>query len=244
MPEGYCTVDDVRIALQEAELTGSLAAGENEAVIKAIAAESEEIEKSLRRHWYVPGGVADDPDDLIPTAPLTRDDEESIPTGVTVVDGTTPKPKTWQGSYTRIILARREATAINELRVRTPDGYVDWVADPDYDGGTWPGALGEDYYLREDSGISKLYLDTDNLLDADGEPLIDGYANAVYVEFDYGEPELPENVRRAVAFRAAAQLLIDDDSALGIPDNGQLVNPETKKQAMEAKADELLDVYK
>ena len=241
MPTGYCTVEDVRWALQESELSGSLADDNNEAVVRAIAAQTEWVDRTIKRHWYVPAGLEEDTHDLIPTVPKSRDDEESIPTGGAHIVGEPVTPKTWQGSYTRVTLARREASAITKLLVRTPDGYEDWVASDEYTGGTWPEALGDDYYLRTDSGISQVYIDASNLLNEDGEPLIDGYAGAVYVEFDYGEEGIPQNVRRAIAFRALGELLIDDESALGIPDNGQLVNPETKKQAMEAKAEELLD---
>ena len=244
MPTGYCTIDDVRWAMDKSDLTGSLGADNNEAVVRAIAAQTEWVNRTIKRHWYLPNGLDEDDRGLIPAEPRTRDDEESIPTGGAHLVGDPVTPKTWQGSYTRVTLARREASAINKLLIRTPDGYEDWVSSNEYSGGPWPDGLGEDYFLRTDSGISQVYIDTENLLDEDGEPLIDGYANAVYVEFDYGEAELPQNVRRAVAFRAAAELLLDDDSALGIPDNGQLVNPESKKQAMQSKAEELLnEVY-
>jgi hypothetical protein len=82
MPIGYCTVDDVRRALLEAELPGD-AAQERRLVIDAIAAQSEPVEKILDRHWYVPTGAVildEDTDDLIPTDPKTRNDEHDIPT--------------------------------------------------------------------------------------------------------------------------------------------------------------------
>jgi hypothetical protein len=81
MPTGYCTVDDVRRALMEADLPGD-AAQERRLVIDAIAAQSEPVEKILDRHWYAPSGadiLDEDSDDLIPEDPKTRDDEHDIP---------------------------------------------------------------------------------------------------------------------------------------------------------------------
>lgn len=82
MPIGYCTVDDVRRALMEADLPGD-AAQDRRLVIDAIAAQSEPVEKVLDRHWYAPTGadiLDEDSDDLIPTSAKARDDEHDIPT--------------------------------------------------------------------------------------------------------------------------------------------------------------------
>jgi hypothetical protein len=70
------------------------------------------------------------------------------------------------------------------------------------------------------------------------------YNNAVRVTYDYGLDSIPQTLRRAVAMRAAAQLLApDDDAALGIPDNGNLVAQESKVRALERQANELLETY-
>ena len=244
MPTGYCTVDDVRRAKQEGELTGELVSKDNEIVVDAITAQTEWLEKSLSRHWYVSTRPDEDTHELLPTGPKSRNDEEDIPTGGASIVGEPTTPKTWQGSYTRIELDRRDAQAVSELLVRTPDGYEDWVTE--YEGGEWSDALGDDYYVRvNNGGVSQLYLDVENLYDADEEEYkLDTFSNAVYVTFDYGHEGIPDTVRKAVAMRACAKLLIDDEAALGIPDNGQLVNPESKKQAMESAAEELLEVYR
>lgn len=246
MPTGYCTVKDVRHALQEVDFTGALAEADNEVVIKAITSQTEPLEKELKRHWYEPAGVDSDPQNLIPTAPKSRDDEEDIPTGGAHLVGEPVTPKTYQQGYTKIRLARRDAESVSQLLVATEDGYEDWVASDQYDGGSFPAALGDDYYLRvNNGGWSELYLDADHFLDEDDEPIVDSFANAVYVFFEYGHEGLPENVRRAVAMRSAAQLLApDDDAALGIPDNGNLVAQESKVKALERQADELLEVYR
>lgn len=78
MPTGYCTVEDVRRALRRADLPGD-AAQDRDIVIDAIASRTEWLEKELSRHWYVSGGIDEDADDLVPTAPKTRDDEHDIP---------------------------------------------------------------------------------------------------------------------------------------------------------------------
>lgn len=245
MPVGYCTVEDVRHALQEAELSGAFEEADNELVVKAIASQTEPLEKSLKRHWYEPAGVDDDPQGLIPTAPKSRDDEEDIPTGATHLAGEPVTPKTYQQGYTKIRLGRRDAETVSQLLVATEDGYDDWVASDEYTGGSFPAALGDDYYLRvNNGGWSELYLDADHFLDEDGEPVVDSFANAVYVFFDYGHEGIPQAVRRAVAMRAAAQLLApDDDASLGIPEQANIQTVETKMSALERQADELLEVY-
>lgn len=241
--QGYCTLEDVRRALQETDVSFGDAELSEEFVTDAITGQTDWLERTTEHHWFEPDGLEEDDEDLVPTEPRSRDDEESIPTGGAYIAGEPVTPKTWQGSYTRIRLARRYAQTVSELLVRTPDGYVNWTEE--YDGGTWPDAVGDDYYLRvNNSGVSQLYLDTENLLDDDDEPLLESYSNAVYVTYEYGKERLPKTVRRAVAFRAGAELLRDDESALGIPDNGQLVSVDTKADAMEQKAEELLEPYR
>ncbi|WP_265109180.1 hypothetical protein [Halosolutus halophilus] len=243
MATGYCTVEDVRRALQESGFSGATVEDNNQVVVDAITSHQEWLEKTTKRHWYEPNGITEDDHGIIPTSPKSRDDEEDIPTGGAVVAGEPATPKTWQGSYTRIRLARRDAESVSELLVRTPDGYEDWTTE--YSGGTWPNALGDDYYLRvNNGGWTELYLDAKNLLDDDDEPLLESYANAVYVSYTYGHEGIPQTVRRAVAMKTAAQLLApDDDSALGIPENASLQSVESKVQALERQAEELLEVY-
>ena len=86
MPTGYCTVDDVRRALREPELPGDVGQ-DRDIAIDAIASQTEWLEKTLSRHWYVPAGVSEDTDDLIPTSPKTRNDEHDIQTHGALVDG-------------------------------------------------------------------------------------------------------------------------------------------------------------
>jgi hypothetical protein len=246
MTDGYCTVDDVRRALREAGLPGD-AQQDRQIAIDAITAQTEWLEKTLKRHWYEPGGIDEDSDNLIPTSPKSRDDEYDIPTASAFVPGDpdeSPAPKTSQGTYAKIDLARRDAESISELLVRTEDSsYDDWTAT--YTGGSWPSALGDDYYLRvNNGGWSRLYIDTENLLvkDEDDEYILDSFANAVYLSFDYGHEGLPKTVRRAVANRAGAALV--EKPSFQIPDNAQVKSVESKTEAMRSRASELLEVYR
>jgi len=238
--QGYCTLNDVRRALREADLPGDISQ-DPQIAADAITAETEPLKRSLKRHFYEPQGT-NEASAIIPTEPKTRNDEESIPTGAGHIVGEPVVPKTWQGPYTRIELNRRYVKSIDELLVRTPEGYEDWVASNEYVGGMWPDAVGDDYYLRiNNGGLSHLYLDTANLLDEDGEPLIDGYSNAVYVTFSHGREGIPQAVRRAVALRAGAEFA--EEATIQIPANATVYNVEAKAERMREKADELLAVY-
>jgi len=240
---GYCTVPDFRRALREASLPGD-ADQDSQIAVDAITAQTEWLEKALKKHFYEPDGISEASEIDIPTAPKSRDDEEDIPTGGAFVAGEPATPKTWQGDYTRIRLARRDVSAVSQLLVRTPDGYENWVASSEYEGGTWPDALGDDYYLRENNGgWTELYLDTTNLLEdgEDDEYKLDSFSNAVYVTYDYGQEGIPQTVRRAVAFRAGAELI--EKPAFEIPDNAQVYNVESKAKELKERARELLEVY-
>jgi len=241
MSEGYCTIDDVRRVLRKADLPGD-AAQDVQIVTDAIAAQTEWFEKTFKRHWYDPDASSN----LLPTELETRDDEEDIPTGGAFLAGEPATPKTWQGDYTRIELARRDATTISELLVRDADGgYTDWVASSDYEGGRWPSALGKDYVLRvNNGGWSHLYLDTTNLLkeDEDDEYYLDSFSNAVYVTFEYGHEGIPKTARRGIAFRAAADLV--EKPSFEIPNNVQVYNVEALAEKFETKAEELLGAYR
>lgn len=246
---GYCTVDDVRRVFQDTEASfdsGALGANGNAVAVDAITAQSEWLEKTVKRHFYAPNGIDEDTQGIIPETVNSRSDEESIPTGAATVISDAPAPRTAHESYTRLRLARRYAQSITQLLVNMgSEGYVDWVADSDYSGGTWPTALGEDYYLRvNNGGRSELYLDTDHLYDeTTGEWKPKSFVNAVYVSFEYGHEGIPETVRRAVAFRAASELVLDDEFVTAIPNDGQLTNVETKAERWERTAEELLEVY-
>ncbi|MCD2204413.1 hypothetical protein [Halobacterium sp. KA-6] len=142
-------------------------------------------------------------------------------------------------AYTRITLNRKDVSAVNELLVvNESGGYDDWVASDDYSGGVGMMHRGEDYWVRiNNGGVSELYLDV-HAMDDDLVSL----SNAVYVDFDYGHKEIPENVRRAVAFRAAADLV--EEPSFQIPDNANVYGAESKASELREQADRLLEVYK
>ncbi|MFC4549383.1 MULTISPECIES: hypothetical protein [Halorussus] len=92
MPTGYCTVEDVRRALREASLPGDVEQDRN-IVLDAITSQTEWLEKTISRHWYIPGGISEDSDNLIPTGPNSRDDEHDIPTHGALVDGASERER-------------------------------------------------------------------------------------------------------------------------------------------------------
>jgi len=265
---GYCTLEDVRRALRSAELPGDVSQ-DKDIAIDAIVAQTRTLEKELSRHYYEPNGINEDNEGLIPTSVNTRDDEHDIPTQggyvVGAYDGTDnawtpasgtvfesrqdPDPKeqirrATDGNldddtvptYTRIRLARRDVDAVNTLNVLNADGgYDDWVASSDYDGGVGTQHRGEDYWVRiNNGGVSELYIDI-HALDDD----ITGFSNAVYVDIDFGRSGIPRNVRRAVAFRAGADLV--EEAVIEIPQNATLYNIDTKAEEMREQANRLLE---
>ena len=244
MTTGYCTLEDLRRALREADLPGDLEQ-DNQIAVDAIAAQTEWLEKTLKRHWYEPDGIDEATEITIPTSTKSRDDEEDIPTGGAVIAGETVSPKTSQGSYAKIDLARRDADSVEALHVRTSDGtFEDWADSSDYTEGSWP-PTGEDYYLRvNNGGWSRLYIDTENLLkeDEDDEYVLESYSNAIYLEWSYGHEGIPQTVRRAVAFRAASDFV--EKAAMQIPENARLQSVESLAEKFERKAEELLEVYR
>lgn len=276
---GYCTVADVRRVMQEntqgfeAEFGGS----DVQMAVDAIVGLSDDLEKTTHKHWYVPGGITEDTEDVVSTDPLSRDDEHDLRTWAAYVDetGEAPRkynpnsdallesaPNTWPAdravdvkeriklsfgdldedgrpAYTRIQLERKDVVEITELMVvNTDGGFDDWTG-AGYDGGVGNSFRGDDWWVRVNNrGISQLNLDV-HAIDDDPASL----ANAVYIAFDYGQDSLPKGVRRGVAFLAAADLVVDDEFLAGLPDNGGIINPETKAERWERRGKELLSNY-
>lgn len=255
---GYCTVDDVRRALRSKDLPGD-AAQDTQIVVDAITSQTEWLHETTSRHWYEPTGLDEDTQGIIPTEPRTHtEDEQDVPTrayltteaerrsGSFFSPGHRPtssdvgdglQPREFGGDYTRVTLFRRDVQSLTELLVRNGDGgYDDWVSNTDFVEGR-----GEDYYLHTDDsdGLTRVYLNIDTL-DVDN---IENWSTAVVATYDWGIDGITRTVRRAVAMRAAAQLLTDDEAALGIPENASMVSAESKVQAMERQAEELLEVH-
>lgn len=258
---GYCTVDDVRRALRKAGLPGD-ATQDRQIVVDAITGQTEWLQEMTHRHWYEPGGISEDSDDIIPTSTLTHDkDEQDIPTRSFLTTGEDDRssyyPPTWidsdpnddpepdygemdglspqqhRGPFTQVSLFRRDVQTLSELLVLSTDGYDDWVADSEYT----EGRTG-DYYLQvnDSNGLTHLYINTESL-DQD----LEYYAGAVVATYDYGIDGLTSTVRRAVANKAGSDLA--EEAVTGIPDNVQLYSAETKAQEMERKAEELLEIH-
>lgn len=239
MPEGYCTVDDVRRVLQDNNLSGALDQDNNQTVVDAIVSQSEWLQETTNRHWFDPDGAEEDHHELIPDGPLKQKaDEQDITTRPFVLADDDIAPATnGPGPYTGIKLFRRDVRELTELLVLTDDGsFVDWVDDPDYNEGR-----GEAYYLQVDDadGWSTLYLDTTAL---DDDELTD-YRNAVVATYEYGIEGLTGTLRRGTAALAALTLLTDDEAALGIPDNGNLIPRDSKISVIRDEAERLLEIH-
>jgi hypothetical protein len=230
---GYCTEEDVQRALQESDLTGDVASA---FVDPAIAGQTEWVRKRTKRHWYDSG---DQTGDLF-TAPVTVTNEQcSIPSTrhpearQFKFDDPRQYPKLMAGPYTRIGLAKRALDTLTTLEVRDRAGDLsDWTSE-------MTEGRGEDYYTHTDPHSDRSYV----YLRGGALPALWDYADAVRVTYDYGIDGIPDTIRRAVAFRAGAELVLDDDVKTMIQDSGQLVNVETKAQAMRNRAEELLSPY-
>ncbi len=284
MEPGYCTVDDVRKVFQEASLSGALAENSNQLVVDAIKGWTDQLQTWTHKHWFDGGGSIDDPEGVLATDTLTREDEHDFSTHAATVDGEAEEPRYWNRNsddlleqdgddwryyrdreidkrgrlrisfgdfdprfgpenttpaYTRIRLNRKDVTAVNELMVVNSEaGFDDWTG-PDYDGGVGNSFRGDDWWVRVNNrGVSELYIDVQALPDD-----IPSLSKAVYVDFDFGDDEIPMSVRRGVAHLAAAQLVIDEEFQGGLPENGQLINVETKSEKWERQGYRLLDKH-
>jgi len=246
MPTGYCTVDDVRRVLLETDIefnSGALGAAGSQAVVDAIAGQSEWLRSQTTAHWYVPGGVAGDTQALVPTAPCEFGPEtRDIPTTPHPQHSTTFQadrgryPHRTAGPYCRLRLSRAGVDTLQSLTIREASGgRTDWVAAADKQ-------PPDEYELVSEASepLPQSYLH----LRAAALPPLRQYDHAVRVTYEYGIPELPGTIRRVVALRAAAELVADDEFQAAIPDSGQLVNVETKGQRFESAADDLLEPYR
>lgn len=85
-PIAYCTLDDLRRALRKKGLPGDVSQ-DKQIALDAIYAETEPLEKRLKRHWFEPTGIDDASDVEIPTSAKNRDDEHDIQTSGGLVHG-------------------------------------------------------------------------------------------------------------------------------------------------------------
>lgn len=85
-PIGYCTLDDLRRALRKKNLPGDVSQ-EKQIALDAIYAETEPLEKRLKRHWYEPNDISGANEVDIATTVNTRDDEHDLSTTGGTVHG-------------------------------------------------------------------------------------------------------------------------------------------------------------
>ncbi|ELZ05390.1 hypothetical protein [Natrialba aegyptia] len=113
-PLGYCTLEDVRRALRKSGLPGDVSQDQQIAV-DAITAETDPLEKSLKRHWYEPGGIDEATEIEIPTEPKTRDDEHDISSHGGMVHGASERDR---NRYRKNSDALLESSPRNDRRRR------------------------------------------------------------------------------------------------------------------------------
>lgn len=247
MPTGYCTVADVRRVLQETVSdfdSGAWGADNNRAVVDAIVSQAQWLRDATSRHWYEPGGLEEDDQGLVPTDAKTRGGEEhDIPSTPHAGPSQMQAPAADQARYplrnndpyTRIRLDKHYAQTLTGVKVQNANGsYTDWVASNKYEEGR-----DYDLYVEPGSTSSPSFVD----LRARALPRLNNYDSAVRISYDYGAEGLSRTARRATAMKAAAQLLTDDEAALAIPENANLVAAETKIQTLERQAEELLEAF-
>lgn len=251
MTTAYATPDDVRRALQEPEhpgLTGSL---EENNVVPPLASISEYVATEGRTHFFDSAG---DDGSLVPTEPRTATD-------VVVDVPSSPHPQRGQrhhgrsdarypvtrhGQYARITLPHAHVRSLLALYVRQrgrgrrSDGTSNWIADDRRTEGR-----GQDYYVLQPDdkprGRSYLYIHAPTL-----GPRYD-YEGVLTLNYEYGADAAAgdrwDDVRRAVAQLAVAQLAVDDDVRTAIPDSGQLIGVDTRRQASIDDATRTLEPY-
>ena len=242
--EGYCERQDVLDVLEEADLSGAYA--QRPAIVDtAITGLTEHIRDQTNRHWYDPDAGTTTPQ--VSTAPVTatemrygvpssphRQDRQLFREGRGV-----RYPVSTGGPYVRVPLDHHDVTTLSALRVRQRDGSAeDWTAATDKTEGR-----GEDYYLATPSdggqaGRTALRLHEGAL------PRVVDYDGLLALDYEYGTDRIPDTVRRMTALLAASQLVTSDEFVTAIPDDGQLVNVETKADRWEATGEMLLGNYR
>lgn len=242
MPDpGYCTVDDVRRVMREASFSGALDA-DPQIVENAIRAQTETTTAFLDgRHFYEP----DTTDGILASEPFVATDRRfSIPStpyadNQQLFGGTSRRyPKQTDGPYTRIALDHYNVTDVTALRVRDAGGgFEDWTTAASITEGR-----GEDWYLSTptDGGPASR---SRVLFRASSLPPAANYSGMIVADYEYGRPQIPDSVRRASAFLAAAELAVDDEADISFPDDGQLVNKQSQADFYKERAQTLLEPY-
>jgi len=227
---GYCEREDVRRALQDASFTGDIGQ-EPEIVDDAIIGLTQWLRRRTRRHWYDSGGGTT----LVPTGPRSVSGIHlDVPSSPHRQDNQLHHgdnsdwryPVTQAGPYAKVRLPHADVESLTTLEVRDRDGGVtDWTAAADKTKGR-----GEDYYLHTEGDewrTSYLYVRASSI-----GGRID-FGDLLTVGYDYGTDQQDRDwatVRRSVAMLAAADIALDEDVQSSVPDNGQLINVQTKAE--------------
>jgi len=242
MTTGYCTVEDIRRVLQERDLPGDINQ-DRQIAIDAITGVASWVRDRTGSHFYDGSGSISDPDNIIPTTPRTRGPEfRDIPSSPhnqhdqAFNDDVERVPVAMSGPYTKVKLDRRQAASLSSLLIRDASGdFEDWTTAGDKVGGT-----GEDYELITRAGDTRS--DSFILVDTRSLPPLRRYDGAVRVTYDYGLDTIPDQIRRATAFRAASNLV--EDAVIQIPNNATVYGVESLAEQFERKADELLEAFR
>lgn len=239
----YCERQDVLDVLEKSQLSGAYEQ-RPEILDAAITGLTQDIRAWTKRHWYDPGAAANDlrsdsPVSAaemiydIPSSPHSQDRQlYTSQSGVRY-------PVTHTGPYCRVVLDHADVSALTALRVRdSAGGYEDWTVQSSKTQGR-----GEDYYLQTPTdggpaGRTRLYLRAGVL------PALTDYEGALTLDYEYGTATVPDAVRRMTAQYAAAELVTSDEFVAAVPDDGQLINVETKADRWKAAADRTLDNYR
>jgi len=236
----YCEEGDVQEALQEADASMGEGPLDTATVKTAIYSASRWVKEATGSHFYDSGGstdlvstsAADTTNRLldVPSSPHRQDGQlfrhaENGRTNITY-------PNTQVGQYVKLRLPKRHVESIDMMEVREAGGdWEDWTASGNYTEGR-----GEDYYHRTEggqNGRSYLYVHAGAI-----GPHKD-FNDLIEVDLTYGldwQDSKWADVRRGVAMLAAAELVADDDMITQIPENGILMNLETKAERLANRA--------
>lgn len=235
----FATADDVREALQDAELKGSTTTALVESRLKAA---SRRFASASNGWFYDSGGAAP----LATTVSTATDVRRDVPAGPharrgqTTVDDDIHYPVTRDGPFAKIRLPHLYVKSLSKLAVRDRGGGVeDWVGSPSFQVGR-----DEDYYLQRDG--TEQYGDTYLYLRASSIGPRRDYTDILTLSYDYGldwQTEEWHDVRTGIAHLVAADLKDDSDLVAQIPDNGSLVGVQTQHDNLMEVARSYLDPY-
>lgn len=249
-PPAYCTLDEVRRALQKPSLDAP--SGESgdgplaeDIIADAIRSASSWFRRTTRTHVYDPG--ADTSKSVhLPIEPATastvrrdvpasphRQQGQLFSGGRRTATGgrDTSYPNTVAGPYAKVRLPHRAVQALDALDVRDRDGGVtDWTTDPGFEQGR-----GEDYYVATDgtreTAPSHLFIRAASI------GARQDFTDLLELTYTYGydlsdDATEAGDIRRGIAALAAAVVVADDNVLTALPENATLVGADTEVQQL------------